>query len=585
MYRKEFYSLLVLALFLYLLLRAVFNPLVFDEATTFLLYARSNNFLPWKAYWAANNHYLNTALVWGFTIVFGPAEFVQRIPNLLAFLIFSLYLYRLALPIKSTLFFWGLVFATLFTHPFLELFGFSRGYGLSFAFLAAALYYMKMLLHEITLKRVLLLNLMLMLIIFSNLSLLPIVLLLYFGAGIWIFISKSPVKVLAIHALIGVLPIIFAVLVSFELKERALLFYSTSAGFWDGSLLSLQKAIFHSEHVAVKMWFLINLVALLIALRVYVRAEQFQFFSFPVLLALLVLVVPAFYFIAHFIIGVEFPLARSIIFLPFLFALSLIYIFNELKINRKLAIAAVGVLVFPLAMSFGWSANFKNATAFLWNTEQIPDAFFEHISKDVSVEKPTIAGYFLRQQNWDYLNFKSEIKTNRLQIQDYPSAVADYQIVDFEQVSGLQNLYDEILTDHGSGLILMKRKKPLKRKLITEANVGPINSSPQYYKLLELLQPTISAHYYFECDLNLSSLANPFHGVISLNVVDSNGITIDYLETRLYTMYPALGQIKTGLYISDIPHNAVKVTCFLYNVNQQEYELESGHVSLYELEN
>jgi len=59
---KSLYGLIAFAIGIYLILRAVFIPLVHDEAATFFHYIHSFDFVPFIAHWDANNHILNSAL-------------------------------------------------------------------------------------------------------------------------------------------------------------------------------------------------------------------------------------------------------------------------------------------------------------------------------------------------------------------------------------------------------------------------------------------------------------------------------------------------------------------------------------------
>ncbi len=67
--------------------------------------------------------------------VFGDSEFALRLPNLLAFLLFALAIYRLAGRLKSTLLKILLVLGLLAPMYILDFFAMARGFGLSFAFL------------------------------------------------------------------------------------------------------------------------------------------------------------------------------------------------------------------------------------------------------------------------------------------------------------------------------------------------------------------------------------------------------------------------------------------------------------------
>ncbi|HNS46120.1 MAG TPA: hypothetical protein PKH94_02665, partial [Bacteroidales bacterium] len=53
-----------LLLWIYVWLRAIQVPLIYDEIATFFHYIHSSSFLPFRSHLDANNHLLNSALTW-----------------------------------------------------------------------------------------------------------------------------------------------------------------------------------------------------------------------------------------------------------------------------------------------------------------------------------------------------------------------------------------------------------------------------------------------------------------------------------------------------------------------------------------
>lgn len=121
--------------------RAAVYSFTHDEAITFLNYPHhSFSDLISHKYAYTNNHMLNSLAMKGSIALFGDSELACRLPNLVALVIYLVYaalLLRRCHPLVVVL-----AFPLLVTHSFfMEMFCLARGYGLSFAFLAMAMYH------------------------------------------------------------------------------------------------------------------------------------------------------------------------------------------------------------------------------------------------------------------------------------------------------------------------------------------------------------------------------------------------------------------------------------------------------------
>ncbi len=111
-----------------IVIKAASSDLTWDEAWTYLFYGRTP--LGFTRLDYANDHPLNSILVWASTRMFGNSEFIIRIPNVLAG---GLYLYSSALligAVRGKL----LAFALCVLQPYLlDYFALARGYGIAAA--------------------------------------------------------------------------------------------------------------------------------------------------------------------------------------------------------------------------------------------------------------------------------------------------------------------------------------------------------------------------------------------------------------------------------------------------------------------
>ncbi len=115
-------------LFASIVIKAASSDLTWDEAWTYLFYGRTP--LGFTRLDYANDHPLNSILIWASTRMFGNSEFIIRIPNVLAG---GLYLYssaKLIGAVRGKL----LAFALCVLQPYLlDYFALARGYGIAAA--------------------------------------------------------------------------------------------------------------------------------------------------------------------------------------------------------------------------------------------------------------------------------------------------------------------------------------------------------------------------------------------------------------------------------------------------------------------
>ena len=92
---NKLFWLLIFVIFIVVCLRAFFIPFSHDETATFFFYVQSNNYLPYNAHVYTNNHVLNSALTNICYHILGSHRFVLRIPNIIAFLLMCIGIFRL----------------------------------------------------------------------------------------------------------------------------------------------------------------------------------------------------------------------------------------------------------------------------------------------------------------------------------------------------------------------------------------------------------------------------------------------------------------------------------------------------------
>ena len=118
--------------------RAAVQSITIDEAVTYNLFVFPRLYL----WYAANNHILNSTLMYGFTKMFGLSQFTARLPALLGAAFYITASYRLCRLLGASLFVQLTVFVCLVFNPFIfDYLVAARGYGLALGFLMWAMVY------------------------------------------------------------------------------------------------------------------------------------------------------------------------------------------------------------------------------------------------------------------------------------------------------------------------------------------------------------------------------------------------------------------------------------------------------------
>lgn len=118
--------------------RAALQSITIDEATTYNIFVFNRRFL----WYAANNHILNSAMMYAFTRVFGLSQFTARLPALIGAGLYIAAAYRLCRLITPSWFIQLTLFICLVFNPFVfDYLVAARGYGLALGFLLWAIVY------------------------------------------------------------------------------------------------------------------------------------------------------------------------------------------------------------------------------------------------------------------------------------------------------------------------------------------------------------------------------------------------------------------------------------------------------------
>lgn len=217
---KYTYLSLCVLLVSYVVWRSINISFTHDESLSYTLITGNETQL-----YTANNHWLNTILMYLSSKIFGYSELALRLPNVLAFVLYLVFVYKIFT--RFSLQPYALLIAVpllLFNHFMLDFFGLARGYGLGIAFFTAAIYYFMLYFQkQPSLKYLLLLVFFSLCCIYANYAFLIAILGLHLAAVIGYFSlhKKHFVSLLLCYLLEGILliPAILNILYLSKINE------------------------------------------------------------------------------------------------------------------------------------------------------------------------------------------------------------------------------------------------------------------------------------------------------------------------------------------------------------------------------
>jgi hypothetical protein len=242
----------------YSAVRAVLLAITWDEAYTYIEFARNGKILLDKYdMMSANNHILNTAGMIFFSKLFGLHEFALRIPSLFAHLIFLFYSGRLIAKCKNQwIGFFGFLIINL--NPYmLDFFSLARGYGLSIAFMMSSIFHLYLFIEEgARIKNSVIAIVFAAVAVIANFVLLNYLVVL-FGLIVLLniyFLNEE--KALGITTFFKNISLSLFVMIIFfclitpmllHLKEAGALFFGGHDGFWPDTVSTIVNRSFYEQ--------------------------------------------------------------------------------------------------------------------------------------------------------------------------------------------------------------------------------------------------------------------------------------------------------------------------------------------------
>lgn len=417
-----------LTLCVYILLRVIHMSFSIDEQGSYFMFVLKGEIFP-REYnvFSANNHALNTFLMWVCDNVFGNHQFSLRLPNLLAggLYIFSIAMIarRIRYPLAGVL-----VFVLATASPFLiEYFGVARGYGLANGLFAFAFWQMWLYCDNgYQWKNLIGVLLPSVLGVFAHYSYLNLFLPLAgcaFLISVWApAIKRESIKIRLLKAGSFLLAIagVLAVVIPISLKISAAggFWLNSFKLFWDDSVASVVDAslmnVTHDKGIIQTIVEIAQVITVLAFVRiVWWTIQQWrkrEFPLFPLALTCTLLLAGLSVTLQYHLLDTPLPQHRMCLFLlwPWLLlvgiAASLPSKFNHYVTASLLMISGVGATHFIRTM------NLEDA-AFGPCSVQVDDAI-RHVRNKIGINERTLFGYDdnLRVSGIGYYSYVGQMK-------------------------------------------------------------------------------------------------------------------------------------------------------------------------------
>lgn len=386
--------LVYIALFIYVVLRAYHLSFTHDESLSFSIINDSHSIVTTTA----NNHILNTFLMWVSSLLFGNSELALRLPNVLSF---GVYLLACYLILKESNNSWLIILgSSLFLlNPFLiDFFSLARGYGISLGCMMMSLYFLLRNGFNYTsypsfIKDYKLTVIFASCAVIANLSMINYLIatiLIFIIQYFWLkksskIVSNQPIGLAVI--LTTVIPLILGLLMLFFLSLKNQLYIGEQtlsaalSSIIENSLYfsTYPSWVFNSIKYSIIVIFPIGLISI-----IYKKDYFGKFFLITLLLIFIIIGL----ILEHFLFHANYPGGRTaLIFVPFfgLFAYYFILHIKEYYLQKKgfVIICSLGLTI-PLLFHFTTNMNLLHTKTWQYDahTKEVIFAIEKHTDKN-----------------------------------------------------------------------------------------------------------------------------------------------------------------------------------------------------------
>lgn len=366
------YLFLSFLLIAYVIWRSISISFTHDESLSYTIITGNETQV-----YTANNHWLNTVLMFVFSKIFGYSEFALRFPNVIAFAIYLLLVYRIWKKFSGATLSLVIAAPLLLLNPFmLDFFGLARGYGLGMMFFTASIYYLLLyFLEKQTVKYITFFVVSSACCVYSNYAFLTAILALH-GAVLICYFKVHRVKLwqLATFYAVEAILLIPAVLNILYLSEKKELYAGGDNNVFQDTLksivsfsLSYGEDPYHFTQIA-----LVLLAAVFVCALFFLRSRSLKFILISLLL---LLAIPT---LLHFFLGMGFPKDRAALY--WMIVIGFMVLFSAPLKKKYVAIFAFSALALMQVVNFVPNCNLRHTI--IWKYDSDVKNALELINKE-----------------------------------------------------------------------------------------------------------------------------------------------------------------------------------------------------------
>ena len=583
---RNIFAVTALLVFIYLTIRSITVPISHDEAATFFHYIQSNKFIPYYTLWDANNHFLNSLLVYPLYKLFGSDLFWLRLPNLLAFPVYALFAYKLTRDIKSHLV-QLITSIALITAPFLiEFFGQSRGYGLSFALMMGAIYYVNVFIKSKSPHHQFFIWFFIALTVMANMSLMNTFLMILGGVFLLLLFKGNKNYSRSnwiVFVAFGLIPFLFATKYALDMKEMRLLYYGLGDGFVPVTVKSLFRFGFDTESMTLA-WIatIIGLIASVTLIVAFAR-KHFNFANAGMIAAVFLLGNAVGSILLNQIMDVNFPEDRIAIYFLLLFILTFGYFVQLVSTKYDwFKWTAILLIAFPISMLA--QLNLNHTLGWVIYPVSIDAYDYFNAEREKSDTPLIISGDRLLEMSWGYHNVRAD-EMGVPFAQDWRDTLhlSDYILCHPKNCVKSESDYDLVFED-ASNMKIYKRKADLKLTPVFNLDSGLyFNDDQEYHNILDINNDSINRNAnILELEIKVSSPNIPLNTeiIITSSSSTNNKLYYDFIPLKwIQTQWD--GQTLRFRRPISLPLESERFLIYFWNIDKVPQEITVTDVRLY----
>lgn len=570
-------GILCVSSIVYVALRAHFIGPYQDEITTFFWYAKKGDINPFHAHLDANNHVLNSLFGHISYLLFGTKLFFLRLPNIIAFIIFCYYLFKISQLIKSQFLRFSLFLTFLASIFFISFFSIARGYGISYAFLLGAFYFLLRIKDEYREKYLVYGLILLSLSLWANLSILLTSLPVFFSYVFYFIKSKPGSKISFLYLLVYIVPVYFAIDFALLLKNNGSLYLGIEGDFLFDAIMPLLLNLFYSLQIAYALLFVGSVgVVYLIFFKRKTLLKSNAFILFFVLSSSVIGIYLSFY-----LLGVGYPVERALLHIGVLFIIYLFFILDEFKLKIVNFLALILPLFLVILFFKEQGVNLTYIP--IWRETTFHKSFLDKIDYN-SEKQPLIYGAGPINKSLNHYNVTDDVNYNMAQEGDKVSEITDYLVLFNYKTDYNKEKYVLLDSNIFTGVKLLKRKEKVKWIKFNELEIDSLHTKNQYPSFFEInINPDSIGSLRNEIEFNCLTKNLKDNVWIVYIVKNNNGETLHYNSYSVDRLFNNLNQdkFKKSFFIEDVSKDATVLNCYIWNIKGDDLHLTDIRIKNY----